>query len=319
MDTFMCSNWYFLRYTSPGFDDGPYDMDKLNYWMPVDLYTGGAEHAVLHLLYSRFFVKALRDVGLLEFDEPFTRLYNQGTIIYGGGKMSKSKGNVVAPDAYVSKLGADTVRTYLMFVGPWNLGGEWSDSGIVGLSRWLNRVWALCDSEYISGTVDAAVDAQLRHILHKTIKAVSADMEDFRFNTMLAHLMEFTNELAPVQEAGSVSDETWREAVRSLLLLMAPSAPHIAEELWALRGYPYSIHNQKWPSFDETLAQEDVVTVAVQVNGKLRDKLVVSVDVSEEEVTALALASERVKSYTDSGTVRKVIYVPGRIVSIVVS
>ena len=319
MDTFMCSNWYFLRYTSPGFDDGPYDMDKLNYWMPVDLYTGGAEHAVLHLLYSRFFVKALRDVGLLEFDEPFTRLYNQGTIIYGGGKMSKSKGNVVAPDAYVSKLGADTVRTYLMFVGPWNLGGEWSDSGIVGLSRWLNRVWALCDSEYISGTVDAAVDAQVRHILHKTIKAVSADMEDFRFNTMLAHLMEFTNELAPVQEAGSVSDETWREAVCSLLLLMAPSAPHIAEELWALRGYPYSIHNQRWPSFDETLAQEDVVTVAVQVNGKLRDKLVVSVDVSEEEVTALALASERVKSYTDSGTVRKVIYVPGRIVSIVVS
>jgi leucyl-tRNA synthetase len=318
MDTFMCSNWYFLRYTSPGFDKGPYDMDKLNYWMPVDLYTGGAEHAVLHLLYSRFFVKALRDVGLLEFDEPFARLFNQGIIIHGGGKMSKSKGNVVAPDEYVSKLGADTVRTYLMFVGPWNLGGEWSDSGIVGLSRWLNRVWTLCDSEYAPGAVDSTVDARVRHLTHKTVKAVTADLEDFRFNTMLARLMEFTNVLGPVQEARSVSGETWREAIRILLLLMAPSAPHIAEELWASLGYPYSIHNQEWPSFDEALAREEEVTVAVQVNGKLRDKLVVLADISEEEVTALALASERVRVFTDARVVRKVIYVPGRIVSIVV-
>jgi leucyl-tRNA synthetase len=318
MDTFMCSNWYFLRFTSPGYDDGPYDMDKLNYWMPVDLYTGGAEHAVLHLLYSRFFVKALRDVGLLEFDEPFTRLFNQGIIVYGGGKMSKSKGNVVAPDVYVSKLGADTVRTYLMFVGPWNLGGEWSDSGIVGLSRWLNRVWALCDSEYASRDISDADEANVRHLVHKTIKTVTSDMEEFRFNTMLAHLMEFTNVLGPIQEAGSVSVETWREATRVLLLLMAPSAPHIAEELWEAFGYPYSIHNQEWPGFDEALAREEEVTVAVQVNGKLRDKLVVAADISEEEVTALALASERVKAYTDGGKVRKVIYVPGRIVSIVV-
>lgn len=318
MDTFMCSNWYFLRYTSPGFDKGPYDTDKLNYWMPVDLYTGGAEHAVLHLLYSRFFVKALRDVGLLEFDEPFARLFNQGIIVHGGGKMSKSKGNVVAPDVYVSKLGADTVRTYLMFVGPWNLGGEWSDSGIVGLSRWLNRVWTLCDSEYAPGVVDTTVDARVRHVTHKTVKAVTADMEDFRFNTMLARLMEFTNVLGPVQESRSVSGETWREAIRILLLLMAPSAPHIAEELWTSLGYPYSIHNQEWPSFDEALAREEEVTVAVQVNGKLRDKLVVVADISEEEVTALALASERVRVFTDSRVVRKVIYVPGRIVSIVV-
>ena len=318
MDTFMCSNWYFLRYTSPGFDKGPYDTDKLNYWMPVDLYTGGAEHAVLHLLYSRFFVKALRDVGLLEFDEPFARLFNQGIIVHGGGKMSKSKGNVVAPDVYVSKLGADTVRTYLMFVGPWNLGGEWSDSGIVGLSRWLNRVWTLCDSEYAPGVVDSTVDARVRHVTHKTVKAVTADMEDFRFNTMLARLMEFTNVLGPVQESRSVSGETWREAIRILLLLMAPSAPHIAEELWTSLGYPYSIHNQEWPSFDEALAREEEVTVAVQVNGKLRDKLVVVADISEEEVTALALASERVRVFTDSRVVRKVIYVPGRIVSIVV-
>jgi leucyl-tRNA synthetase len=319
MDTFMCSNWYFLRYTSPGFDQGPYDLRKLNYWMPVDLYTGGAEHAVLHLLYSRFFVKALRDVGLLEFDEPFTRLFNQGIIIYGGGKMSKSKGNVVAPDVYVSRLGADTVRAYLMFVGPWNLGGEWSDSGIVGLSRWLNRVWALCESDYMAGQVDSATETRVSRLLHKTIRSASADLEDFRFNTMLARLMEFTNVLGLVQEEKSVSVDLWREAVRTLLLLMAPSCPHIAEELWTSLGYPYSIHNQQWPAYNEALAREEEVTVAVQVNGKLRDKLVVPVDITEDEVTSLALASDKIRAYTDNHHVRKVIYVPGRIVSIVVS
>lgn len=319
MDTFMCSNWYFLRFTSPGYDQGPFDLEKLNYWMPVDLYTGGAEHAVLHLLYSRFFLKAIRDVGLLEFDEPFTRLFNQGIIIHGGGKMSKSKGNVVAPDVYVSKLGADTVRAYLMFVGPWNLGGEWSDSGIVGLSRWLNRVWTLCQPGYIAGEVDVAMDQQVMHFIHKTIQAVTADMEDFRFNTMLARLMEFTNVLGPAQESAAVSTETWHQAIQTLLLLVAPSCPHIAEELWCALGYPYSIHNQAWPGYDPALAAEDQVTVAVQVNGKLRDKLVVAADITEDEVTNRALASDRVRAYTEGRAVQKVIYVPGRIVSIVVS
>jgi len=317
MDTFMCSNWYFLRYTSPGYDRGPYDMDKLNYWMPVDLYTGGAEHAVLHLLYSRFFVKALRDVGLLSFDEPFTKLFNQGIIIHGGGKMSKSKGNVVAPDVYVSQLGADTVRAYLMFVGPWNLGGEWSDSGIIGLSRWLNRVWTLCESEYVPVHADAATERNVLHVMHRTVKKASADLEDFRFNTMLAALMEFTNVLGPVLEAGSVSAAVWNEAMRTLLLLMAPSTPHIAEELWTRRGWAYSIHDQKWPSYDEALAKEEEIVVAVQVNGKLRDKLTVPAGIPEEDVKALALASDRVKAYTDGHSVQKVIYVPGRVVSIV--
>jgi len=318
MDTFMCSNWYFLRYASPGYDRGPYDMDKLNYWMPVDLYTGGAEHAVLHLLYSRFFVKALRDVGLLAFDEPFKKLFNQGIIIHGGGKMSKSKGNVVAPDVYVSQLGADTVRAYLMFVGPWNLGGEWSDSGIIGLSRWLNRVWTLCESDYTPSRVDAASERNLVHVMHRTIKRTSADMEDFRFNTMLARLMELTNVLGPILETGSVSASAWNEAIRTLLLLMAPSTPHIAEELWTRRGHDYSIHNQRWPSYDEALAKEEEIVVAVQVNGRLRDKLTVPADILEEEVRTLALASDKVKAYTDGRTVQKVIYVPGRVVSIVV-
>jgi len=318
MDTFMCSNWYFLRFASPAVGDSPFDLEKLNYWMPVDLYTGGAEHAVLHLLYSRFFVKALRDVGVLEFDEPFTRLYNQGTIIYGGGKMSKSRGNVVAPDVYVSQLGADTVRAYLMFVGPWNLGGEWSDSGIVGLSRWLNRVWHLCVSDYQARTVDPAADKSIVHITHKTIKAATEDLEEFRFNTMLARLMEFTNALGPVLDEGTVSKETWADAIRTLLLLTAPSTPHIAEELWEQLGFPYSIHNQLWPTYDADLAAEDQIVVAVQVNGKLRDKLTVLADAAEEEVTTMALASEKVRAHTDGKTIKKVIYVPGKIVSVVV-
>ena len=319
MDTFMCSNWYFLRYASPPVGDTPFDQEKLNYWMPMDLYTGGAEHAVLHLMYSRFFVKAFRDIGVLGFDEPFTRLYNQGTIISGGGKMSKSKGNVVAPDEYVSKLGADTVRAYLMFVGPWNLGGEWSDSGIVGLSRWLNRVWNLCVADYKTRDLDDAADKNIVHMTHKTIKAVTEDIEEFRFNTMLARLMEFTNVLGPVLEAGSVSQETWSAAIKMLLLLSAPSTPHITEELWEQLGFEYSIHIQPWPTYDADLAAEEQVVVAVQVNGKLRDKLTVPADIAEDTVTSMALASEKVKAHTDDKTIRKVIYVPGKIVSIVVA
>jgi leucyl-tRNA synthetase len=318
MDTFMCSNWYYLRFTSPGVDYAAFDDKKLNYWMPVDLYTGGAEHAVLHLMYSRFFIKALRDIGILSFDEPFTKLFNQGIILHGGSRMSKSRGNVVAPDQYVSQLGADTVRSYLMFVGPWNLGGDWSDSGIIGLSRWLNRIWNLCETPYAETNYDEETEKRIIHLMHKTLKTVSEDIEDFRFNTMLARLMEFTNELGAALERGAVSAATWEEAIRTLLLMLAPSTPHIAEELWTRRGLPYSIHNQSWPCFDEELARAEEITLAVQVNGRLRDKLVVPADITEEEVRELALASDRVRAHLDGKSVKKVIYVPGRIVSIVV-
>jgi len=318
MDTFMCSNWYFLRYVSPQADKAPFDAEKVKYWLPVDMYTGGAEHAVMHLFYARFFIKAIRDVGLVDFDEPFTRLFNQGTIIYRGGKMSKSRGNVVAPDEYVAKLGADAVRSYLMFIGPWELGGEWSDSGIAGVSRWLGRVWSLTEAGYAAGDVDPGAESKLRHILHRTIKVVTGDLEKFRFNTMLASLMELTNYLSRVQEAKNVSDSLWQETLSCLLLLLAPTAPHLAEELWVKTGHPYSIHNQSWPEFDPELAEEEEITLPIEINGRLRDKLVVPAAITEDEAKKLVLSRERVRAYTNGKKIDKIIYVPGRVINIVV-
>jgi len=319
MDTFMCSSWYFLRYTSPETKDTPFDAAKIRYWLPVDLYTGGAEHAVMHLFYARFFVKALRDMGLVDFDEPFTRLFNQGTIIYRGDKMSKSRGNVIAPDRYVSQLGADAVRGYLMFIGPWELGGEWNDRGIVGVSRWLNRVWNLVTTEYASHTVDPDAERELLRSIHKTIKEVTGDIEKFRFNTMLSSLMEFSNYLSKVKESGVVSDSLWREAISCFLLLLAPAAPHLAEELWNRTGHPYSIHNQPWPEYDKELAREEEITLVIQVNGKLRDKVLVPASITEAEAKELALSRERVKAYIDGKKLTRVIYVPKRVVNIVVA
>jgi len=319
MDTFMCSSWYFLRYTSPQTRDAPFDTDKMKYWLPVDLYTGGAEHAVMHLFYTRFFMKVLRDMGLVDFDEPFVRLFNQGTIVYRGGKMSKTRGNVIAPDEYVAELGADAVRGYLMFIGPWEMGGEWNDRGIVGISRWLNRVWSLVTTDYTSHIIDPEAEKEFLHLTHKTIKKVTVDLEKFRFNTMLASLMEFSNYLFKVKESGVVLDSLWGEAISYFLLLLAPSAPHLAEELWERTGQPYSIHNQPWPGYDEELAREEEITLVIQVNGKLRDKVLVPASISEVEAKELAMGRERVKAYIDGKKLTTVIYVPKRVVNIVVA
>jgi leucyl-tRNA synthetase len=318
MDTFMCSSWYFLRYTSPGVDNHPFDKAKVKKWLPVDLYTGGAEHAVMHLLYSRFFIKAIRDMGLVNFDEPFIKLFNQGTIIYQGDKMSKSRGNVVTPDIYVSEIGADAVRAYLMFIGPWELGGEWSDQGIVGMSRWMNRVWNLITAGYLEKKADPNAEKELNRFMHQTIKRATNDMEHFRFNTMLAALMEFTNYLGKVQESGTVAVSLWDEAITELLLLLAPTAPHLTEELWQKTGHAYSIHNQPWPKWDEELVKEEEVTLVIQVNGKIRDKVTVPVSITEAEAKELALASERIKAYVKDNNVARIIYVPQRLVNIVV-
>ena len=326
MDTFMCSSWYFLRYASPDCNTAPFDADKVRYWMPVDLYTGGAEHAVMHLLYARFFIKALRDMGLVDFGEPFTHLFNQGVIIAEKQKMSKSRGNVITPDEYVSELGVDTVRAYLMFVAPWEQGGEWDDSGISGVSRWLNRVWNLVLEEYRMETEAVAEDRlgddgavrNLQRVTHKTIKKVTEDVERLRFNTMIAALMEFTNYLSRVKEAGNVSDSDWRGSIDALLLLLAPTAPHLAEELWQRIGHSYSIHNQSWPVWDEELAKDEEITLVVQVNGKLRDRIAVSAAITEAEARQIALERQRVKAYLKGKEVTNIIYVPGRLINLVV-
>ena len=323
MDTFMCSSWYFLRYASPHCDTAPFANDELRYWLPVDLYTGGAEHAVMHLFYARFFIKALQDMGLVDFSEPFSRLFNQGVIVTGRQKMSKSRGNVITPDVYVSELGADAVRAYLMFVAPWEQGGEWDDSGISGISRWLNRVWNLvlkgysC-SETVSSAVRQKAERELSRITHQTIRKVTNDLEKLRFNTMIAALMEFTNYLAKVRETGVVIDSAWEGSIDSLLLLLAPTTPHLAEELWQRTGHDYSIHNQSWPRWDEELAKDEEVTLVIQVNGKLRDRIAVPASVTEAEARQLAQESQRVKAHTEGKELLKTIYVPGRLVNLVV-
>jgi leucyl-tRNA synthetase len=315
MDTFMCSSWYFLRYTSPHYDKGPFDPEKVKLWMPVDIYTGGAEHAVMHLLYARFFIKAIRDLGLINLDEPFKKLFNQGTIIAQRQKMSKSRGNVVTPDPYVSELGADTVRTYLMFLGPWEEGGEWQDRGINGVHRWLKRIWALVLDEYIPKEISS--NEEIRRLTHKVVKRVTQDIEEFHFNTAIAALMEFSNTLRKVKDDGSASLNVWDEALKTLLLLLAPFAPHITEELWAKKGYPYSIHNQSWPQWDESLVREEEVTIVVQINGKLRDSFPVPAGLSEEEIKRMAQERPKVKSRLDSYSIIKTIYVPQKLVNFV--
>ncbi len=323
MDTFMCSSWYFLRYSSPQYDKAALDPDKLNYWLPVDLYTGGAEHAVMHLFYARFFIKALRDMELIDFNEPFTRLFNQGIIIAERQKMSKSRGNVITPDEYVAELGADTVRAYLMFLGPWEQGGPWDDSGISGLSRWLNRVWNLAlegyhSHEEVGSAAGDEAQRELARTTHQTIRKVTNDLEKMRFNTMIAALMELTNYLARVKEAGHVTDSAWKEAIDTLLLLLAPTAPHLTEELWQRTGHDYSIHNQSWPNWDEELARDEEITLVVQVNGRLRDRITVPVSITEAEAQQLALDSERVKPHLKDKEILKKIYVPGRLINLVV-
>ncbi|MBE0415666.1 MAG: leucine--tRNA ligase [Dehalococcoidia bacterium] len=325
MDTFMCSSWYFMRYASPGYKEAPFDVEKLKYWLPVDQYTGGAEHATMHLLYTRFFIKALRDMGIVDFDEPFIRLFNQGVIVIERQKMSKSRGRVITPDAYVAEMGADAVRAYLMFIGPWDQGGEWDDRGIKGIARWLNRVWSLVldsyDAEFLKAIAKPskeAVTKTLRHITHRTIKKVTEDMERFRFNTMIAALMEFTNYLGKVGEGKSVEPPAWQEAIDTLLLLLAPTAPHLAEELWTRTGHPYSIHNQAFPKWDKGLAAEEEFTLVIQVNGRLRDRVRVPISITEEEAKELALGRERTKAYLKDGEIARIIYVPRRLVNIVV-
>jgi leucyl-tRNA synthetase len=317
MDTFVDSSWYFLRYCSPNDETRAWDPVAVMHWMPVDLYTGGAEHAVLHLMYARFFVKALRDMHHLDFDEPFLALRNQGQILGADHhRMSKSRGNVVNPDALTTRFGSDTVRCFLMFIGPWDQGGPWNPASIEGVHRFLGRVWAVAQAT-AGSRADADAERELRHAAHRAIKEVGEDYAEFHFNTALSKLMELTNALGAARDDGMAGSDAYGEAVDALLLLLAPMAPHIAEELWSRRGRPYSIHQQAWPDFDPALIATDMIELPVQVDGKLRDRLVVAAGTDPEEIQRLALASERVQAYLKGQAPGKVVHIPGRLVNIV--
>jgi leucyl-tRNA synthetase len=318
MDTFMCSSWYQYRYLSPHYDKGPFDPAEGDYWLPVDQYTGGIEHATMHLIYTRFFTKAMRDMGLVNFGEPMLALYNQGMVLgEDNEKMSKSRGNVVAPDALVQQYGADTVRAYLMFFAKWDQGGPWNYEGIRGPQRFLFDVWELALRDYQVGQEDGHATRALRRKTHQTICKVSDDLEGFSFNTAVAALMELRNTLIEAQRRANVSVEAWQEAVEKMLLLLAPVAPFITEELWQRRGRPYSIHQQLWPTWDPEIAREETITLVVQVNGKVRDRLEVPAGIGEEEAKSQALAAPNVQSWLEGKEPRKVVVVPGKLVNIV--
>ena len=420
MDTFMCSSWYQYRYLSPTYDRAPFDPEEAAYWLPVDVYTGGAEHATMHLLYTRFFTKAMRDMGVFEdaarimtahgrgtaglFDEPMLTLRNQGQILgeeragdrvavdgswrdgvlvaehvrvipddaVGEGsivgelvrrtervlqiagedglvtvevpesavveipaipgandvtqlqhhlevqRMSKSKGNVVSPDELVAEYGADTVRTYLMFAFDWEKGGPWDSRGIVGSYRFINDVWKLGTAAYEEAAVDESATKALRRTVHQTIQKVDRDMLAFSWNTAVAALMSLRNELQKALRSGSVENDAWTEAIETLLLLLAPIAPHVTEELWHLLGHGESIHLAPWPQADPRVAAEETITMVIQVNGKVRDRARVPADITQDDAEEVALASERIRSWTDGKTIRKVIARPPKLVNIVV-
>ena len=325
MDTFMCSSWYHLRYLSPHCADGPFDGDEYRYWMPVDTYTGGVEHATMHLIYTRFFHKACRDLGIGAGDEPMTLLYNQGQILGADGqRMSKSRGNVVDPDQQVARYGADAVRAFLMFGYRWSEGGPWSDTNIHGVVRWLGRVWDLaCRLRARGGAAESAAAASgggeraLLRVTHQTIRSVSHDLEEFEFNTVVSGLMQLTNALlAAERESGGAA--AFREAVLTLLTLMAPVTPHVAEELWELLGRPYSIHRQPWPQADAALAAEETVTLVVQVNGKVRGRIEAPAGIDQAEAERRAQADDNVARTLAARRPRRVIHVPGKLINFVV-
>ena len=345
MDTFVDSSWYFLRFCDPHNRKLPFDPAVAAYWMPVDFYSGGVEHAILHLLYSRFLTRVLRDVGLVTFDEPFTRLLTQGMVLKNGAVMSKSKGNVVDPDDMLAKYGADALRLYVMFVAPPEKEVEWSDAGLEGSFRFLLRVWRLVDhwAETIGGEGmpacgDDCTDAEraLRRKTHDTIRRVTVDIEErMHLNTAVSSLMELVNELytfsdttkhgAPTR-AGSPEGRVERrqtiavlsEAVNALVVMISPFAPHTAEELWQMLGHPGGLAQARWPTFDPEVAKAEEVVVPVQINGKVRARLTVPANLSEDELRERALADKAVKSHTDGRTVRKVVVAKGPLVSVVV-
>jgi leucyl-tRNA synthetase len=320
MDTFMDSSWYWFRYLSPHKSDGPVERDLVRRWAPVDTYTGGIEHAILHLLYARFFTKILRDLDLIDMDEPFLKLRNQGMILgEDNEKMSKRRGNVVNPDDLVASYGADTVRAYLMFIGPWEQGGPWNSKGIEGISRFLNRIWSLLvEPSTEPGEVDKNTLKKLRYATHSAIKEVSEDLEGFQFNTAIAELMSLTNIMMKIKGREVTEASEWREAERSLLLMLAPIVPHISEELWQRSGQRGSVHLEAWPDYDEEALVRDTIQMAVQINGKVRAQIRVPQDAGQETILQVAKSERNIARHLEGMTTVREIVVPGRLVNLVV-
>ncbi len=304
------SCWYFLRYPNPHCQDRPFDPAAVKKWLPVDMYIGGIEHAILHLLYARFFTKVLYDLNFIDFDEPFLRLFNQGMVCRNGAKMSKSKGNVVSPDELVEKYGTDTVRMYELFIGPPEQDAEWSDRGIEGIHRFLNRVWKLVTANLHASDQPSETLLRQRHLL---VKNVTEGIESFRFNTTISRFMEFVN-----FTYGLEKEHLDNQTIDVFLILLSPFAPHMAEELWQQRGHQRSIFESEWPKYDEALTKPQQITLVVQVNGKVRAKLQVDADIDQQQAQRLALEAPNVKAHLAGREPRKVIVVPKRLVSIVV-
>lgn len=326
MDTFVDSSWYFLRYTDAKNDKEPFAKDKVNYWMNVDQYVGGVEHAILHLLYARFFTKVLHDLGLVDADEPFQNLLTQGMVLKDGTKMSKSVGNIVSPVEIIEKYGADTARLFILFAAPPERDLDWSDTGVEGSFRFLNRVWRLVleivekDNGSFSGNVEGKEAKSLYYQLNKTVKRVTDSMSTgkFGFNTAISSIMELVNEMYRYKETESADYALLRACADKLVLVLSPFTPHIGEELWQRLGHEGSVYFEKWPEYDESALVLDTVEIVVQLNGKVKHRMNVSTGFSKEELSDAVLADETVKQLTEGKTVRKVIAVPGKLVNIVV-
>jgi leucyl-tRNA synthetase len=318
MGGFACSSWYFLRFTSPHTHTAPFDPQAMRYWMPVDLYVGGAEHAVLHLLYARFWTMFLADEGLLPFREPFSSLRNQGQLLGPDGqRMSKSRGNVITPDEMVATFGADALRIYEMFMAPFEQDVSWNAKGINGARRFLERVWKLFAKTYRVSRQATGTDPALQRLTHQTILRVSERIETFRLNTMISVLMEFVNALAERQRSERWRTADYHRALETLLLLLAPAAPHLVEEIWSLTGHTGSIHSQPWPVWDPELAWEEQVEIAVQVDSRIRAVVEVPAQAGQAEVLEKALAEPKVRQYLEGRQVSQIFFVPGRIINLV--
>lgn len=321
MDGFACSSWYFLRFASPHYQDGPFDPAAVKRWLPVDVYVGGAEHAVMHLLYARFWTKVMADAGLIHFEEPFSQLRNQGVMhsAVDGRRMSKSRGNVVTPDDVVARYGADALRAYLLFLGPFDAETTWDERGIRGVTRFLDRFWRLAHEAPMAAKTTASFNEGFERRRHKAIQRLTADMSEFRFNTAVSTLMAYLNDLVEAQSDETVSAGQWRQALATFTLLLAPICPFISEEIWqTVLGNVNSVHRAAWPVYDEALTVAAQVTLPVQVNGKVRDRIVAALDEDEKVVGETAVAAPGVQRFLNGQSIRQVIVVPNKLVNIVV-